>query len=432
MPVAALGAVAQAALAGKFAESHGDFALHVTAREALVVYCSARGEGIPDLPWTVDASNEQAWERRWAARLGAAGVADELDAVDLIGWLRANNAPVGGGSAAVTGAARIALRSLESSGVVVNAAALASLERDMAASEAGNAEEQCTSCKCAWLLLTGESASREDQEWHMAQHASLGGMDGGTINITGRKSYRDLHKASSSSYQVLTLERALREEPLFERWLGKMVEKLQNAFLPKAGLRLMQVVAQASTQSNGHWPVKRRYLEGYFFDEYLGLGLPHLMANASAFNAMGALHHARASGVNLSCAKQVASSVVDLASVSSGSQAGNVVPTIAAPESVIFPSSASSSLADPTGIVTAMRDMIGGLSQRLEALEKQGVDGGAASIGRKCLHCGRAECPFIRGGEPCREARQAEAARNTANAARRKAAEAAAAAAKET
>ena len=47
MPVTALGDVAKAALAAKFAEVHGPWKLHVTAREALVVYLAARGEGVP-------------------------------------------------------------------------------------------------------------------------------------------------------------------------------------------------------------------------------------------------------------------------------------------------------------------------------------------------------------------------------------------------
>ena len=46
MPVTALGDVAKAALAAKFAEIHGPWRVHVTAREALVVYLAARGEGV--------------------------------------------------------------------------------------------------------------------------------------------------------------------------------------------------------------------------------------------------------------------------------------------------------------------------------------------------------------------------------------------------
>ena len=287
MPVTALGDVAKAALAAKLAEIHGPWRVHVTAREALVVYLAARGEGVPELPWDIDSSNEAAWQSRWTSRLRAAGVADEADATDFIGWLRAANAPATGAAAQAAGPARAALRALESAGVVVTDVQKTAVERVLAAAESGNADEQCTSRRCAWMLLTGEDAGSEDAVWWEAQYGALGGSDGGTINIVGRKSYRELHKTTNTKFGVLTLERALRDERLFDRWLAKMVEKLQNASLPKAGLRLMQIVAQASNQSAGNWQWKRSYLEGYFFEEFLGLGLPKLMASASAFSAMG-------------------------------------------------------------------------------------------------------------------------------------------------
>ena len=45
MPVRELGDVAKAALASKFAEIHGAWKVHVTAREALVVYLVPGSEG---------------------------------------------------------------------------------------------------------------------------------------------------------------------------------------------------------------------------------------------------------------------------------------------------------------------------------------------------------------------------------------------------
>ena len=59
----------------------------------------------------------------------------------------------------------------------------------------------------------------------------------------------------------------------------------------KAGLfyaaaRLMKVLTQANRQSGGAWPRKRVYLYGYFFEEFLGLGLPADYAVQSAFNSM--------------------------------------------------------------------------------------------------------------------------------------------------
>ena len=42
------------------------------------------------------------------------------------------------------------------------------------------------------MILTGEDAGAEDASWWEAQYAALGDSDGGTINIVGRKSYREL------------------------------------------------------------------------------------------------------------------------------------------------------------------------------------------------------------------------------------------------
>ena len=58
MPVTALGDVAKAALAAKLAEVHGPWTVHVTAREAFVVYAAARGEGVQELPWDIDTAND--------------------------------------------------------------------------------------------------------------------------------------------------------------------------------------------------------------------------------------------------------------------------------------------------------------------------------------------------------------------------------------
>ena len=149
MPVTELGDVAKAALAAKFAEVHGSWSVHVTAREALVVYLAARGEGVRELPWDLDVSNEAAWESRWASRLRDAGITGESDRTDLIGWLRAAHSPALGAAGAAAGPARTALRALESAGVVVSDVQRVALETAMATSEAGNADEQCTSRRCA-------------------------------------------------------------------------------------------------------------------------------------------------------------------------------------------------------------------------------------------------------------------------------------------
>ena len=273
---------------------------------------------------------------------------------------------------------------------------------------------------------------------------ALGGSDGGTINLVGRKSYRELHKTTTTKFSVLTLERALKSEQLFDRWLAKMVEKLQNAALPKAGLRLMQVVAQSSTQSGGNWSWKRAYLEGYFFDEYLGLGLPKLIASASAFNASGQLQlYSMGKGVP-SLQSTVGAptfsssgSTVDLSGMPIG---GGGAPSVVSgydfgPSASVVGTGADQVHQMTTMIASALKEALHPLTARLDSID--GPSRGAALsgrdlmpvlAGRKCLFCGRETCEFIRGGDPCREAKQAETARNQTQAAKRRAADAAAAA----
>ena len=435
MPVTPLSGVAEAALKGKLQEVRGPYQLHISVREALVPYLAARGEGLPDLPWAVDVTNEAAWERRWKARLVDAGINSKADEEDFIGWLRAATA-ASAGSAEAHGSARVALRSLEASGIMVPDAARVDLEKELASSEAGDTLEQCTSRRCAWMLLIGEDAGVEDAIWWDAQHASLGGANGGTINIVSRPSYRSIHKTTNSTFSVLTLERALKEESLFERWLPKMVEKLQNSGLPKAGLRLMQIVAQATTQAGGNWQVKRSYLEGYFFDEYLGLGLPALMASASAFNALGRLVRGMGNGKQApsSGGSLAGGSTIDLSSFSSGSSTlgpsacASVIGSDLGPSASVVGGSVigGGSAFDPSTLRDAIVEAMTPVTSRLAALEASISPSGqpppSLTSGRKCLFCGREVCDMLRGGEPCREAKQAETARNQANAAKRRAA----------
>ena len=157
-------------------------------------------------------ANETAWEARWASRLEDAGITSAADKTDLIEWLRAANSPAHGATAAAAGPAHTTLRALESAGVVVSDAQRVAVESVMATSKAGSVDEQCTSRRCAWMILTGEDASAEDAVWWDSQHAALGGSDGGTINVVGRKSYQELHKTTTTKFAVLTLDTRARAQ----------------------------------------------------------------------------------------------------------------------------------------------------------------------------------------------------------------------------
>ena len=69
---------------------------------------------------------------------------------------------------------------------------------------------------------------------------------------------------------------------MFEEWKVDMCDQLHAKNLPKAAARLDKIVAFAVRQAHHVWEAEREYLEGYFFKELLGLGLPKLIAPASA------------------------------------------------------------------------------------------------------------------------------------------------------
>ena len=74
---------------------------------------------------------------------------------------------------------------------------------------------------------------------------------------------------------------------MFEDWRVDLSEQLHAKNLPRAAARLDKVVAFSVKQSHHVWEAQREYLEGYFFRELLGLGLPKVIAPASALICAG-------------------------------------------------------------------------------------------------------------------------------------------------
>ena len=238
MPVTPLDTAAAAALNALLSETQGRYSLAADTREALVAYFKARGRGVMDLPWDVDRHNDSAWEREWLAYLRSAGVTDEAEGLLLIEWLRARSAP-GAGSGSKQGITEVALTTLENNGIKVAPAAAAALERELTASEAGSEETQCCNARLAFRLLMNSDPNPQQTAWWDQQFAALASLDSGAgIDIPGLDEYKKLHKPSSSSVQLLTLERALKSERDFNEWLMQMVRSLEVAGLPKASIRL--------------------------------------------------------------------------------------------------------------------------------------------------------------------------------------------------
>ena len=64
------------------------------------------------------------------------------------------------------------------------------------------------------------------------------------------------------------------------------MESLSKAGMPLACVQLTKVLLQADKNAVGVWSVKTAYLYGYFFEEYLGIGMPQVTALNSALHAV--------------------------------------------------------------------------------------------------------------------------------------------------
>ena len=168
-----LGAADEAAHKARWGEVVNGMALHKSVQDAMCDYFTGRGEKLPSLPWALDGHTDDAWKRRWTARLHAAGITDEGDEEDFILWLRARQAPKASGYVA-SNQVQVVLESLESNGVIVPVAAAAAAQAQYAASEDASEQDQCTSAKCAFMILLGKAPSAKQSFEYNEQKASLG------------------------------------------------------------------------------------------------------------------------------------------------------------------------------------------------------------------------------------------------------------------
>ena len=134
-----LGDAEKAAHKARWGETVNGMSLHVSVQTAMTTYFAGRGEKITSLPWAFDGHTDEAWVRRWTARLHAAGITDEGDEEDFMLWMRARQAPKVSGHVA-SNQVQVVLEALESNGVIVPVAAAAAAQTQFAASE--NASEQ--------------------------------------------------------------------------------------------------------------------------------------------------------------------------------------------------------------------------------------------------------------------------------------------------
>ena len=374
-----LGAADEAAHKARWGEEVSGMRLHVSVQDAMRTYFSGRGEKVSALPWALEGhANDEAWVRRWTARLHAAGISDEGDEEDFILWLRARLAPKTSGNVA-SNQVQVVLEALESNGVLVPVAAAAAAQLQFSASENASEQEQCVGAKCAYIILTGKAPSAKQSFEYEEQKASLG--SGAIVDLLNSEEYRKMTKATST-FQLPILERAIKSEAQFNEWQTRMGRMLHTSGLPKAAFRLQEVVGAADAVAKGDWSVKATYLHHYFFYEHRGLGLPVKKCSES----MGAALTARGSPALKTSVVKPSFDGSDAASVASsqGSELSSALSSASTLESVV--SSAVASALKPVA------EKLETLEQRIHKMEKS------------CKFCGRSWCPMLKGGAPCREA----------------------------
>lgn len=401
---AALDDVGKAAWTAELAKQYGKYKLRPAAQALLVDHLAAEGEALAEAGLDVTKDDVQEWETIWEGTLADAGVGQKRDLAIFLAWgkarcsvaVRATAAGPGNGAAdaAADDSSRSndhagrALRVLEGSGVVIPESVRAKLVKDFEENAAGDYQEQCSNAVTVFILYLGRMPTAEEIRWWDRDYKLGGGANGGKIDITRSEGYVKMHNKTSEG-DVLTLARALKNETRFSAWVVTTMEALSKAGKPLACVQLTKVLLQADKNSAGNWAVKSAYLHGYFFEEYLGIGMPQVTALNSAL-------HALASGPRGSKEKPL-SEVVP-----SGSRSD--------PFGSLPGSASQVGTSDVSSAITALQDMMREALAPIKEL-KEGK-GASEKAGRKaragadeeCAWCGRTWCAYLKGGDMCRAA----------------------------
>ena len=173
------------------------------------------------------------------------------------------------------------------------------------------------------------------------------------------------------------------------------VEQSWALFSWSAGARLMKVLTQANRQSGGDWPRKRVYLYGYFFEEFLGLGLPADYAVQSAFNSFAVSLPVSGGGKGDLGPAMSGAAISGLGALGDYSSMGG----------------SSSGGMDMSALMAALQksiaDGLAPLREGKTSADGGGGGGGDSNTPRSCVFCGRKGCQMLSGGYPCHEANRA-------------------------
>ena len=276
------------ALKGCFAQAYNGVVLRDAVQKDLVAHFVGRGEALRDLPLAVDVDDLTTWESEWVAHLRDSGNTSSADGIRLVKWLKARSGSAAGRDTDKNKSlANDIICDLEAIGVVLAPKESAELRARITSREKGELKAQTTGRLPVGILYWGRAMTAEDGEEYDAQFNALGGDGGGTVDITRFDSYIKLHNKTTSR-GLLTLERALEKEADWRDYLIRTVDMLEKSGLPKASLQLMKLDMTVTKHSGFSWARKSAYLKYYFFNEFLGIGMPSLMAISSFAATFGA------------------------------------------------------------------------------------------------------------------------------------------------
>ena len=403
--MAALDDVGKAAWRAELAKKFGRYALRPAVQNLLADHLAANGEALAEAGLDVTKDDVEEWTSIWEGTLADAAITSKRDCATFIAWGKARcsvavRAAVAGeplqnadddGEHGNDPAGR-ALRLLEGSGVAIPEAVRAKLVRDFAENAAGDYSTQCCNAITVFILYLGRMPTKDEITWWIRDFKLGGGLNGGKIDITRHEGYVKMHNKTQEG-EVLTLARALKSETRFPTWVVMTMEALSKAGMPLACVQLTKVLLQADKNAVGSWSVKAAYLHGYFFDEYLGIGMPQVTALNSALHAV-AVGSSGGRG-----AKEKALSEI----IPSGSRSD--------PFGSLPGSSSQVGASDVGSAITSLREMMSEALAPIKELgeaKAAGDPAGGASANQKgeCRWCGRSWCTFVKGGEMCRAAKR--------------------------
>ena len=210
----------------------------------------------------------------WREYAVAAGVTD-VPSINLVGrWI----AKPEGHSARSARSGKVAAIAdiLARHGHVIDRETEAHVMKALVNVDKGATEEQSACVEVIWIIYTGQSPGVEERAWFEEKRAaSVMVTDGQQPKVDVRRCKGYYKELAANS--AVTLERALFKDRTGMAWSLYYQEKLgmlQNLGYGAAASRFMKVCSFAKKVSKGVIEHELEYLCSYFFDEYLGCGMP--------------------------------------------------------------------------------------------------------------------------------------------------------------